>query len=311
MPETYVGIDIGGTKIAVGLVTERGELLAQDRVPTPVEAGPNAILDAAQECATALVKTHGIDRIAGIGIGTGGQIDPRSGEVLSATGLLPGWGGVNIAAQAAALFPGAVRVRVDNDVNALAAGEGRFGAARGLETVIFLALGTGVGGAILIGGRLHHGAHGAGGEFGHLLLDIDENARIDGGGDRGTLEAYCSGGGLVQTWREIIGEWQAPITGEEIAAQAQRDAGGPAAQAVAKTGEYLGYGLVSLANILDPDLIVIGGGLAQLGDALLNPAREVLSRRAMHGPCQCKVVVTSLGKDASLIGAASLAMASN
>ena len=185
-------------------------------------------------------------------------------------------------------------------MNALAVGEGRFGAARGKATAVFLALGTGVGGALLLGGRLHHGAHGAGGEFGHILLTMT----LEAGRGYGTLEAYASGPGLVQTWRDITGEREESVTGSDIPAQE----GG--SEAIRRTGEYLGYGLVSLANALDPDIIVIGGGLAVLGDALLGPAREILRARALPGPATCPIVPAALGPDASVIGAACLAIPS-
>ncbi|MBV9850896.1 MAG: ROK family protein, partial [Armatimonadetes bacterium] len=120
-------------------------------------------------------------------------------------------------------------------------------------------------------------------------------------GHVGTLEAYASGPGLAQTWCEMTGRQEA-VTGKDVPALP----GGP--EAVARTGEYLGYGLVSLANALDPDVIVIGGGMAALGDALLEPAGRVLRARALPGPAQCPVVSTALGPDTSAIGAASLAM---
>ena len=128
------------------------------------------------------------------------------------------------------------------------------------------------------------------------------------GGHRGTLEAYASGSGLVQTWRELSGQFDTVITGEEIAADTSLNPNGLGAQAISKTGEYLGYGLVSLANALDPDLIVIGGGLASLGDELLTPARQILQTRALPGPATCPVGTATLGKDASIIGAAALGM---
>ena len=190
---------------------------------------------------------------------------------------------------------------VDNDVNALAVGEARFGAGKNVATVAYLALGTGVGGALLLDGRLHHGAHWTGAEFGHLLLTIGANM------PRRTLEAFASGPGLVQTYREMSG-FDGEITGEAIAAEAQRSPQSLAAQAVTRTGEYLGWGLVSLANILDPDLFVVGGGLAALGDLLLIPARRILSLHALPGPARCPVVPAALGPDASLVGAAALAM---
>ncbi len=225
---------------------------------------------------------------------------------MSATDLLPGWAGIDVKSAFAQGL--GVPACVDNDVNALAKGEARFGAARGLSTVVFLAIGTGLGGALLINGRLHHGAHGGGGEFGHLLLSMDSDARTDGGGHVGTWEAYVSGPGLAQTYRDITREPLPSLTGQEIAWAAHDNPGGPAARAIARTGEYLGYGLVSLANALDPDLIVVGGGLAALGDALLAPARAILRARALPHAAQCPVTVAALGADANVIGAAALAM---
>lgn len=300
----YLGIDIGGTKIAAGLITDNGQVLRRAQVPTPAWEGGPRVLQAALDLAWSLSSPG--ESILGIGIGTGGQIDARRGVVVSATDLLPGWAGTELKAVFEAAF--GIPTQVDNDVNALARGEGRFGAGRGLSTVVYLALGTGVGGALLLKGRLHHGAHWSGGEFGHLLLSTDPEARVDAGGHRGTLEAYASGPGLVQTWRELSGSADADLTGHDLAVEARRDPDGLAAQALARTGEHLGYGLVSLANCLDPDLIVIGGGLASLGDSLLAPARRILQARALPGPAQCPIVPAQLGSDASLIGAASLAM---
>ena len=292
----YLGIDIGGTKIAGAVVTDTGNALRHAARPTPAREGGARVLAAAIDLAQSL-RTPAVQAI---GIGAGGQINADEGVVVSATDLLPGWAGAPIKAafQAALSLP----TFVDNDVNALAVGEERFGAARGRATVIFLALGTGVGGALLLNGRLHHGAHWAGGEFGHILLTMDDKARHDAGGRTGTLEAYASGPGLVQTWREITGDWASDVAGRDIPART----GGP--EAITRTGEYLGYGLISLANALDPDVIVIGGGLAALRDALLEPARNVLRARALPGPAQCPVVPAALGPDASVIGAASLAM---
>ena len=290
----YLGIDIGGTKIACGLVTESGQVLRQSRCPTPLSGG-TSILDAA----LALAGDYRAEPIIAIGAGTGGQVNADTGTIVSATSLLPGWAGTRVKAALEAAF--GLPCCVDNDVNALAVGEHRFGAGQNLATVAYLALGTGVGGALLLNGKLHHGAHWAGAEIGHLLLTLGEASQ------RRTLEEFVSGPGLVQTYREISG-FTGSVTGEAIAAEARQSPESQAALAVTRTGEYLGYGLTSLANILDPDLIVIGGGLAALGESLLEPARRVLAQYALPGPAQCPVVVAALGPDASLIGAASLAM---
>jgi glucokinase len=278
---TYLGIDIGGTKIAGALVTPKGVVTARLTRPTPASEGGSHVLAVALEIAQELRTLQTV----GIGIGTGGQVDAACGIILTATDLLPEWAGTNVKAAFENTL--GLPTSVDNDVNALAVGESQFGAARGLNTVVFLALGTGVGGALLIDGRVHHGAHGAGGEFGHLLLTMDQNARRDRGGHVGTLEAYASGPGLAQTRREVDDD---------------------ESEAVRRTGEYLGFGLVSLANALDPEIMVIGGGLAALGNSLLDPARQVLRAHALPGPAQCPVVVAALGSEASVIGAATLAM---
>ena len=166
------------------------------------------------QVALALARSLATPDVRGVGVGTGGQVDTDRGVIASATDLLPGWAGTRVRSA----FEGVLGLPtfVDNDVNALAVGEGRFGAARGRPTVVFLALGTGVGGALLLQGVPHRGAHWSGGEFGHLLLTMDPAARRDGGGHAGTLEAYASGPGLLRTWREITGDWENDVTGQDI-----------------------------------------------------------------------------------------------
>ena len=302
----YIGIDIGGAKIAGGVVSAQGELIRSARIPTCAGEGGPAVLERAIDLAASLIDVANEEVITAIGIGAGGQIDSNRGVVIGATEILPGWQGIDIAGGFSDRFE--LPVRVDNDVNALASGEHRFGVARGQRFVVFLALGTGVGGALVFDGRIHHGAHWTGGELGHMLIDVSDSARIDSGGDKGTLEAYVSGPGLVRTYIELSGEQGRVIQGEDVVAYADSDPNGLGALAIRRTGEYLGLGLASLANILDPDLIVIGGGLAAIGDRLLDPARRNLKLRALPGPGQCPVVAASLGVGASVIGAASLAM---
>ncbi len=299
----YVGIDIGGTKTAAGLVSSDGRVVQREERPTPAEEGGSRVLAAAIDLATGFVQSSGV---AAIGIGAGGQIDSTQGVVVSATDLLPGWAGTDLRSAFAGTF--GVPVFVDNDVNAHCLGECMFGVARGFSTVVFLALGTGVGGALILDGRIHHGAHWSGGEFGHILLSASNDARVDLGGASGTLEAYASGPGLITTWRELTGRTDAGVTGRDIAAEAAADPESYAARAITRTGEYLGFGLVSLANAIDPDIIVIGGGLCALGASLIDPAVAILKRHALPGPSRCRVVAASLGPDAGVVGAACLAM---
>ncbi|HIA55279.1 MAG TPA: ROK family protein [Candidatus Melainabacteria bacterium] len=302
-----IGIDIGGTKIAGGIVTEEGTVLVREECPTPIKEGGDQILAAAIALAASL-KTQSSEPIDAVGIGAGGQIDAVQGLVFSATDVIPGWKGIRIAEGFTKEL--GIPAAVDNDVNVLALGETRFGAARECSngTVVFLALGTGVGGALLTKGGIHHGAHWSGGEFGHILLSMDANARRDTGGARGTLEAYCSGPGLVETYRELSGGDIPNMTGHDVLKDARQYSEGIGRKAIEKTGEYLGFGLVSLSNALDPDLIIIGGGLSELGDWLLEPARRVLKEYALPGPAGCKVVRAELGLDAAIVGAASLVL---
>jgi len=296
-----LGIDIGGTKIAGGVVNAHdGTVLLRDRVATGAAEGGAAVLERALGLARTLLDTaraQGIDEPTAVGVGAGGQIDPETGVVVSATDLLPGWAGTPLRD---AFEEGLDRdAFVDNDVNALAVGECRFGAGAGVRHLLFLALGTGVGGAVVLDGRLHHGARGVGGELGHLLLFPD-------GGDYVTLEDYASGAALVRHYRALGGEenWD----GVAVGAAAKSDPGSVAARAVARTGECLGIGLASLANIFDPDRFVIGGGLLDLGDLLLEPARRVLAERALPLVRDPPVVPAALGADAAVIGAACLAL---
>jgi glucokinase len=301
---SYAGVDIGGTKIAVGLVTEDGQVTDREECPTP--SGGPAILQAAIDVTRTLIA-RSKDKVQGVGVGAGGQINAEDGSVYFATDVIPGWRGIQITAGFTAALQ--IPAKADNDVNVLGLGEARFGVGRPFAqkgSLIFLALGTGVGGAIVINGCVYHGANWGGGELGHLLLTMDRDARKDLGHDRGTLEAYCSGSGLVATWRELSGVTDGMVTGEEVVAMADKDAAGPASKAITKTGECLGFGLTTLANIFDPDLIVVGGGLSELGGRLLDPARAIMQGSPFTRQKKCQVVLPALGSNAAIVGAASL-----
>jgi len=304
---TLLGIDIGGTKIAGGIVdAATGAVLLQERVPTRAHEGGPSVLARALSLAVRLcaeARTRGLGAPAGVGVGAGGQIDPETGIVVAATDVLPGWAGTQLRAAFEERL--GLPARVDNDVNALAAGECRWGAAQNARTVVFLALGTGVGGALILDGRLHHGARGAGGELGHLILVPDGPPCTCGG--RGCLEQYASGPALLARFHTLGGD-PGLTDGGPLADLAVREPENPAARAITQTGEYLGLGLVSLANVFGPDRFVIGGGLASLGDLLLGPARRVLAARALPGVRDTPVVPAALGASASVVGAAALAL---
>jgi glucokinase len=302
-----LGIDIGGTKIAAGLVdAATGKVLLSQRIPTRAYEGGEAVLERAIEMARTLMGEGVVKNIplpAAIGVGAGGQIEPSTGVVLTATDILPGWAGTPLLMVIEEAF--GLPVAVDNDVNALGAGESRFGAGQDCSNVIFLALGTGVGGAIIANGQLYHGSRGAGGELGHLILHPDGPA-CGSDGERGTLEYYTSGAALVRYYGEAGGD--VALDGVAVGAEAREDPEGPAAHAVRRVGESLGLGIASLANLFDPDKFIIGGGMADLGDLLLAPARAVLAERALPLVRYTPVVRAALGSDASIVGAATLAL---
>lgn len=287
-----LGIDIGGTKIAAGVVEgATGRVLVSDRIPTDAGEGGRAVLARATHLARRLAAGH---RIEGVGIGAGGQIDPQTGTVTAALEkILPGWVGIPLKRAFAEAL--GVPAAVDNDVNALAVGERRFGAARGTNNVLFLALGTGVGGALIVDGQLYRGAHGAGGELGQLHLRPGE-----------TLESRCAGPALWSRYLDVGGDPSAAP--RSLAEQADAVPGGPAARAIAGVAEDLGWGLVSLANLLDPERIVVGGGLLDLGERMLGPARRVLRENGLTPVRATPVIAAALGADAAIVGAASLVL---
>ena len=313
---SYIGIDIGGTKIAGAIVSDSAGVSMRQSLPTPAKEGGKAILAEAVSLAGKLLQDADLAgvQISGIGVGAGGQIDANLGLVYSATEVLPGWKGTRLteAFERSCKLP----CRADNDVNVLALGECRFGAARHLATtgrgatVVFLALGTGVGGALIQSGRVHHGAHWSGGEFGHILLSV-----ADGTAQMRYRLAPAHTGSMrrtrpVATYRELAGDARAECAGEDVVAAAEKEKDvGPAGWA--GTESY--YPDRALSGFwpdpgqrTDPDLIIIGGGLSALGEALLEPARAVLHERALPGPSTCPVVVAQLHSDAAIEGAGCL-----
>lgn len=304
-----LGVDIGGTKIAAGVVDgDTGTVLHSDRVPTNAQDGGAAVLARAITLARRVCEAAGAPIFA-VGIGAGGQIDYRTGIVLSATEILPGWAGTRLAESFAEAF--GVPAWADNDVNAFAQGEYRFGAGRGATDCVFLTLGTGVGGAIVADGKLHRGKRGTGGELGHLLVpDTDGTKAV-------TLESRVCGDALARVY-DLVQLWfwrsrpatrvQPPVTGLAVGVAARSGDDFIAVEAVCQLAKPLGVGLASLANVLDTERFVIGGGVSELGDLLLKPARETFAQYVLPLYADTKIVAAELGKNSSVIGAACVAL---
>ncbi len=273
---------------------DAGRVLHWAAAATPgLDAAPAAVEEAV---AAAVRSATGGAPIAGVGFGAAGFVD-AAGETVRFAPHLP-WRD-HPARQRLAERLG-VPVTLDNDANCAAIGEAAYGAARGRSSVLLVALGTGIGGAVLLGGELWRGAQGMAGEFGHLVV-------VPGGrpcecGRRGCWEQYCSGTALARA------AGVAPTEGSEVTAAA-REGDRRALEAFAEVGDWLGRGLAGLVAAFDPELVVIGGGVVEAGELLLTPAREALAESLVGGAYRTEVpvVAATLGTRAGVVGAATLA----
>ncbi len=304
-----VGIDIGGTAIKLGLVKPDGSVLSRLTVDTPAEETPAASVKRIAEGVRRLGETPRV------GVGCAGLVSMDSG-VLHTSPNLPKWTDVPLAQLLETELQ--TPVSVLNDANAFALAEARVGAGRGKDPVVGLTLGTGVGGGIVIGGQLYGGHHGFAGEIGHT--SIDYNGPSCACGNRGCLELMVGRRPILNDYAgranwtpgtvayDLVDGRREDLTPETLCRAAVQ--GDPEAQACWETaGVALGSALATFANLFDPQIIVIGGGIAQAGELIFEPARRVMRERAMSAPAdQPPVVPAILGTDAGLIGAALYAM---
>jgi len=312
-----IGVDVGGTKVAAGVVDEDGRIIAKLKRSTPA-ASPSRTEEAIADAVTELLDHHQVTghRVEAIGLGAAGFVDSARATMLFAPNLA--WRDEPLKERVEERL--GREVVVENDANASAWAEARFGAARGYRDVMLVALGTGIGAAIIIGGELYRGRWGIAGEPGHVRVVPD--GRLCGCGNRGCWEQYCSGNALVAEAREFArrtpggairllqlgGGTPEGITGPVITQAAAE--GDPAALRCFQTiGGWLGQGLADLAAILDPACFVIGGGVSEAGELLLDPARAAFEHALTgrgHRPL-AEIKVAQLGEDAGIVGAADLA----
>ena len=307
-----LGIDVGGTKVAAGVVDEDGTILARVRCPTP-SASPDDVEHTIADVVTELRKDHDVSLV---GIGAAGYIDAEGSTVLFAPNLA--WRHEPLRKEVSALI--GLPVTVENDANAMAWGEYRFGAGAGEDNLVCVTVGTGIGGGIVLNGKLFRGRHGIAAEFGHTQVVPD--GRRCGCGLRGCWEQYCSGRALLHEAREIadvdkqfgarlleLGGGRPEGIHAEHVTQAAREGDHAALACFEEIGRSLGQGLADMCAVLDPGRIVVGGGVADAGDLLLDPARAVFVTQLTgsgHRPVP-EIVLAALGNDAGLVGAADLA----
>ncbi len=311
---TYtIGVDVGGTKIAAGLVDETGAIVAAVRFPTPAAQASQVALTIA-EAVAALVRPD--MQVSAIGIGAAGFVDAERANIIFAPNL--SWRNEPLKQRVEDLT--SITTVVENDANAAAWGEARFGAARGTESAIVVTVGTGVGGGLILGGQLVRGHNGLAGEIGHM--NVEPLGRRCGCGQRGCWERYASGTALVREAQEIAtvapataarllelgGSGPESITGLHITQAATE--GDPAAlECFAFIGGWLGRGMADLAAVLDPEVFVIAGGVSEAGELLRAPAAAAFEAHLTardYRPLP-PVRIATLGNAAGMIGAADLA----
>jgi glucokinase len=296
-----LAFDIGGTKLAAGVVDAAGNVDAFHVVPTDATRGPDDGLARLFDLGRTVLAEAGAPEIRAIGIGCGGPLDPVHG-VLLAPPHLPGWRDIPIVERAERVF--GLPAVLENDATAAAAGEHRFGAGVGARHMVYLTISTGVGGGAVVDGRLFRGASGNGGELGHVTVDC-RGRECRGCGRRGCLEAYVSGTSIAERAAEA---GLAGASAADVAAGA-RD-GEPRAVAVwNETIEALACGLTSIVNLFEPELVVIGGGVSRTGEQLLGPVRERVRAQAMTPAGEdVKIVAAALGERVGVVGAAAVAV---
>ncbi len=309
MSKYAFGVDVGGTTVKLGLFDKEGNVLDKWEIPTNKANKGEAILPDIAKSILAKMDEKGIkeEDLAGIGLGAPGAVDDNGTLVGGAVNI--GWEPFNIPDAIHAYIN--VPVKAANDANAAAFGEMWQGGGKGYNNMVAVTLGTGVGGGIIINGRLLSGATGAGGEIGHIHMNDNETEEC-GCKNKGCLEQYASATGIVRLARRRLAEDDKPsvLRGEELSAKAVFDAvkaGDEVAIEIAnRFGEYLGKGLAIVAGVVNPEIFVIGGGVSKAGDILLSFVEPVFQKYAFQQCRGAKFALAKLGNDAGIFGAAGL-----
>ncbi|MGD0779201.1 MAG: ROK family protein [Dehalococcoidales bacterium] len=320
MPEKtqpVIAVDIGGTKIITALFSADGKMRAKDIRSTLAEEGVDSVVERFCDAIKELLKANNISmsQLSAISIACAGGIDTGKGIVVTPSPHLPGWAGLPFAKIVKEKT--GVATYIINDASAAALGEQRYGVGKGTNNLVLLTLGTGIGGGIIINGKLYLGARGGAGELGHTT--VEAHGTQCGCGNTGCLEMYASGTAVARDAIERIRRGDKSslikmaagnidkITAEMVGEAAQN--GDKLAQdVIAQSAYYLGVGLVNIVNIFNPEMVVIGGGMAALGEMIIAPGRKMVAERAFSINAQSvRIVIGRLGNEAGVYGAAAFA----
>lgn len=313
MKKCRIGVDVGGTNIKIALVDVKGSIIYSNSLPTRTEMGYEYTISSIKQAINDLMKETKMNKanIEGIGFGFPGQIDYKAGVVRMSPNF-PGWEDVAIAPIIEKEF--GIPTFIDNDVRCATLAEQKFGAGIGCDNLICITVGTGIGSGLIINGKLVRGAANAAGEIGHIKLQM-HNGPICGCGDTGCMEAYASGPAIVAMALEYIKggkstkyrELANPEVTPYVVAEAAKQGDAVAKKIYSRMGEYIGIGLGGVVNLLNPEKIIVGGGVADCGELLLAPIKETLLKRTMTiSGSTVKVVPAKLGNTAGVIGASLL-----
>jgi len=312
MEKLYAGIDIGGTDIKCGLVSKAGEIVDRAKIPTEASRGADYVCNKMADLLKEMQNSNPNYTIAGVGIGVPGQVIVNQGLLVEAPNLA-GWKNIYVGREMEKRLN--LPVILDNDANVAALGEYVFGAGRGCREMLMVTLGTGVGGGFILDGKLYRGASGGAGEFGHIIICHD-GAKCSCG-RRGCVEAYVGTKGLLRNLYEQLDSGNSSSLSTHIRnslspkdiSQAANSGDKVAIEVLAEAGKWLGVAIGSVANLLNLERVVVGGGVAGAGDFILEPARQQIANTALKvSYADIEVIPAKLGNEAGLTGAACLIM---
>jgi glucokinase len=314
--QLVLGIDLGGTKILTSVINPQGEMLSRDHSITPAAKGPEGVIQAilASSERALMGASIGLDGVSAVGVGAPGLADTEAG-ILYTSPNLPGWENVPLRDILQERFK--KKAFLINDGNAAALGEYYFGAAKGISHFIYVTISTGIGGGIVVDGKILKGSRGLAGEVGHMT--IADEGPLCHCGNRGCWEALASGTALAKAAQKRIetgaetailsyAEGRIDKVTAQIVQTAAEKGDSIANELILKAAYYFGVGLANLVNIFNPEMIVIGGGLSNMGDRLLKPAYQVAEERAFNRSFRMvRFVRAALGRNSGVLGAAAFA----